>query len=165
MGKISFAHIEDGAGKVQLFLRANEVGPEKLDFFNRMFDIGDFIQASGIMFRTKTGEVTLQVHDFTHAGQGRQPAARPTRMRRCQTAPSSGTRGWKIRNCAPASATPTWRSTPMCARSSARARGCRSARCASSSIEHGFLEVETPDPAAALRRRGGAAVRHASQRA
>jgi lysyl-tRNA synthetase class 2 len=29
-----------------------------------MFDIGDFIQASGVMFRTKTGEVTLHVHDF-----------------------------------------------------------------------------------------------------
>ena len=64
MGKISFAGIEDGAGKVQLFFRANEIGPERLDFFNRTFDLGDFIQASGVMFRTKTGEVTLQVHDF-----------------------------------------------------------------------------------------------------
>src|SRR5512140_3602117 len=34
MGKISFAHIEDGAGKVQLFLRANDIGLERLDFFN-----------------------------------------------------------------------------------------------------------------------------------
>ena len=64
MGKISFAHIEDGAGKVQLFFRLNEVGREGLDYFNRMFDIGDFIQASGEMFRTKTGEVTLHVHEF-----------------------------------------------------------------------------------------------------
>ena len=64
MGKVSFAHIEDGAGKIQLFFRANELGKERLDFFNRMFDIGDFIQAEGVMFRTKTGEVTLHVHDF-----------------------------------------------------------------------------------------------------
>ncbi len=64
MGKISFAHIEDGAGKVQLFFRANDIGPERLDFFNKTFDIGDFIQASGFMFRTKTGEVTLHVQDF-----------------------------------------------------------------------------------------------------
>lgn len=64
MGKISFAHIEDGAGKIQLFFRANELGKEHLDFFNRMFDIGDFIQAEGVMFRTKTGEVTLHVHNF-----------------------------------------------------------------------------------------------------
>ena len=64
MGKISFAHIEDGDGKIQLFFRTNEIGKERLDFFNKMFDLGDFIQAEGVMFRTKTGEVTLHVHDF-----------------------------------------------------------------------------------------------------
>ena len=64
MGKVSFAHIEDGAGKIQLFLRINELSPERVDFFNKMFDIGDFIQASGVMMRTKTGEATLHVHDF-----------------------------------------------------------------------------------------------------
>src|SRR5215216_2784104 len=64
MGKISFAHIEDGVGKIQLFFRANELGKEHVDFFNKMFDIGDFIQAEGVVFRTKTGEVTLHVHDF-----------------------------------------------------------------------------------------------------
>lgn len=64
MGKVSFAHIEDGAGRVQLFLRANEIGKERLDFFNRMFDIGDFIQAEGVMFRTKSGEATLHIRDF-----------------------------------------------------------------------------------------------------
>jgi lysyl-tRNA synthetase class 2 len=64
MGKVTFAHIEDGWGKIQLFLRANELGREKLDFFNKMFDLGDFVQASGVMFRTKAGEITLHVHDF-----------------------------------------------------------------------------------------------------
>jgi lysyl-tRNA synthetase class 2 len=64
MGKITFAHIEDGDGKVQLFFRMNELGQEKVDFFNKMFDLGDFIQASGVMFRTRTGEITLHVHDF-----------------------------------------------------------------------------------------------------
>ncbi len=64
MGKISFAHIEDGAGRIQLFFRLNEVGKEGLEFFNKMFDLGDFIQAGGVMFRTKTGEATLHVHDF-----------------------------------------------------------------------------------------------------
>ena len=65
MGKISFAHIEDGAGKIQLFFRMNEIGKENLDFFNKMFDLGDFIQAEGVMFRTKTGEVTLHIHGFS----------------------------------------------------------------------------------------------------
>jgi len=65
MGKVSFAHIEDGAGKIQLFLRANELGKDRLSLFNKMFDLGDFIQAEGVMFRTKSGEVTLHVHDFS----------------------------------------------------------------------------------------------------
>ena len=65
MGKVSFAHIEDGAGKIQLFLRANELGKERVDLFNKMFDLGDFIQAEGVMFRTKSGEVTLHVHDYS----------------------------------------------------------------------------------------------------
>ena len=64
MGKITFAHIEDGEGRVQLLLRANDLSQEQLDLFNREFDLGDFVQASGEMFRTKTGEVTLRVEDF-----------------------------------------------------------------------------------------------------
>jgi lysyl-tRNA synthetase class 2 len=64
MGKLIFAHIEDGAGRIQLFLRVNELGQEQVDFFNRAFDIGDFIQAAGVMMRTRTGEATLLVHEF-----------------------------------------------------------------------------------------------------
>ena len=64
MGKITFAHIEDGSGRVQLFFRLNDLGQEKFEFFNDVFDLGDFIQASGEMFRTRTGEVTLRVTDF-----------------------------------------------------------------------------------------------------
>ena len=64
MGKISFAHIEDGHGRIQLFLRANDLGQEQLDLFNRDFDLGDFIQASGELFRTRTNEITLKVTAF-----------------------------------------------------------------------------------------------------
>ncbi|NPA06071.1 MAG: lysine--tRNA ligase [Chloroflexi bacterium] len=64
MGKITFAHIEDEHGRLQLFFRVNELGKDRLKFFNKFFDIGDFIQASGTMFRTRTGEVTLKVLDF-----------------------------------------------------------------------------------------------------
>jgi len=73
MGKLTFAHIEDGEGKVQLFLRVNELGQEKIDFFNKLFDLGDFIQASGVMMRTRTGEATLQVHDFTMLAKAVSP--------------------------------------------------------------------------------------------
>lgn len=64
MGKITFAHVEDGDGRVQLFFRSNDLGQEQLDLFNREFDLGDFIQAEGEMFRTRTGEVTLRVSAF-----------------------------------------------------------------------------------------------------
>jgi lysyl-tRNA synthetase class 2 len=64
MGKITFAHIEDRAGRIQLFFRVNELGQEQMDLFNREFDLGDFLQASGYMFRTRTGEATLHVRSF-----------------------------------------------------------------------------------------------------
>ena len=64
MGKITFAHIEDGGGRIQLFFRQNDIGDANLKFFNTEFDLGDFIQASGEMFRTRSGEVTLRVASF-----------------------------------------------------------------------------------------------------
>jgi lysyl-tRNA synthetase class 2 len=65
MGKISFAHIEDGMGKLQLFFQKDQIGEEKLDQLKDFFDLGDFIGAEGMMFRTRTGEVTLRVEEFT----------------------------------------------------------------------------------------------------
>ena len=64
MGKIVFAHIEDGSGRVQLFLRANDLSKEQLNLFKQEYDLGDFIQASGEMFRTRAGEITLRVESF-----------------------------------------------------------------------------------------------------
>jgi len=64
MGKIAFAHIEDGSGRLQLLFRANELGEEKIAFFKEYFDLGDFIEAEGVMVRTRTTEITLQVQDF-----------------------------------------------------------------------------------------------------
>jgi lysyl-tRNA synthetase class 2 len=64
MGKVVFAHVEDGSGRLQYFFRADDIGIENLKFFTREFDLGDFIQASGYMFRTRTGEVTLKVEKY-----------------------------------------------------------------------------------------------------
>ena len=64
MGKVVFAHIEDRAGRIQLFFRVNELGADQIEFFNREFDLGDFVQASGFIFRTRTGEITLHVKAF-----------------------------------------------------------------------------------------------------
>ncbi len=64
MGKSAFAHIEDGTGKLQLYLRANELGLEALKAFEDDYDLGDFVQATGVMVQTKTGEVTARVASF-----------------------------------------------------------------------------------------------------
>lgn len=59
MGKLAFAHIEDASGRMQLMLRANEMGRERLQIFETDFDLGDFVQAEGEVVRTRTGEITL----------------------------------------------------------------------------------------------------------
>jgi lysyl-tRNA synthetase class 2 len=64
MGKSAFAHIEDGTGRLQLYLRANTLGPEEFERFIRLTDLGDFVQARGKLFRTRTGEISLEVNDW-----------------------------------------------------------------------------------------------------
>jgi lysyl-tRNA synthetase class 2 len=64
MGKLAFAHIEDGTGRFQILLKADEVGEEKFTFFQENFDIGDFIEATGTLFITKSGEKTLQIASY-----------------------------------------------------------------------------------------------------
>ena len=64
MGKLAFAHIEDGSGRIQIMLRLNELGEEALAQFKDYFDLGDFIQAGGTLMRSRTGEVTLLVSTF-----------------------------------------------------------------------------------------------------
>lgn len=64
MGKSSFAHIEDGSGKVQLFIRINEVGQEAYELFKKGLDLGDFIGAKGIMMRTRSGEISVRVQEL-----------------------------------------------------------------------------------------------------
>ncbi len=61
MGKASFAHVEDGSGRLQIYLRQADLGAEAYDFFRHDLDLGDFVEVSGWMFRTKTGEITLHV--------------------------------------------------------------------------------------------------------
>jgi lysyl-tRNA synthetase, class II len=64
MGKVTFAHIEDSTGRLQLFFRINELGEEAMKGFREEFDLGDFIEATGFLFRTRTGEISLHVESF-----------------------------------------------------------------------------------------------------
>ena len=61
MGKASFAHIEDGTSRLQVYLKKEEVGEETYDLFLKDLDLGDFVEVMGHMFRTKTGEPTLRL--------------------------------------------------------------------------------------------------------
>jgi len=63
MGKASFAHILDGSGQIQIFVRINEVGDELYQSF-KSYDIGDIIGLTGVVFRTKMGEITVNAQDI-----------------------------------------------------------------------------------------------------
>ncbi len=64
MGKIIFAHIEDGTAKIQVLFKKEEVGDDAFNFLLKNFDIGDFIEATGTLFKTKTEEKTLQAVSY-----------------------------------------------------------------------------------------------------
>ena len=58
MGKASFAHLLDEGGKVQLYVSKNDLGEEDYAGFKK-WDIGDIIGVEGVLFRTRTGEVSI----------------------------------------------------------------------------------------------------------
>lgn len=60
MGKTIFVQLRDGHGTVQLYLRKDEMGEEAFAEFLHLFDLGDWVEASGPLFRTKTGEVSVR---------------------------------------------------------------------------------------------------------
>jgi lysyl-tRNA synthetase, class II len=64
MGKITFAHIKDGSGQIQLFFRRDQIGEKAYAALLKDYDLGDFIGAEGNLFKTKSGEVTLEVQRF-----------------------------------------------------------------------------------------------------
>jgi lysyl-tRNA synthetase class 2 len=59
MGKASFAHILDDKGRIQIYLRKDEIGDEYTAF--KLMDIGDVIGVEGYVFKTKTGEISIHV--------------------------------------------------------------------------------------------------------
>jgi lysyl-tRNA synthetase class 2 len=72
MGKVSFLDIRDGSGKIQLYFRNDLLSQDILQLLNDI-DIGDIIGVSGKLFRTKTGEPTLEVEDLTLLAKSLQP--------------------------------------------------------------------------------------------
>ena len=60
-GKASFFHLQDRGGKIQVYVRQDRVGKEAYGLFKSL-DIGDIVGVSGMLFRTKTKELTLEAH-------------------------------------------------------------------------------------------------------
>ena len=58
MGKASFFHMQDTAGKIQLYIRKDDVGEESYAAFKK-FDIGDIVGVEGFVFKTKTEEISV----------------------------------------------------------------------------------------------------------
>jgi lysyl-tRNA synthetase class 2 len=72
-GKASFLNIEDGTGSIQGLIRADGVGSSRYEFYNEIFDIGDFIQVKGVLFVTQRGEKTINISDFKIISKGLLP--------------------------------------------------------------------------------------------
>ncbi len=72
MGKTIFAHIRDTSGKLQLFIRKDEIGEEAFKLFKGL-DLADFVGANGTLFTTKTGEISLKMTDFVVIAKALRP--------------------------------------------------------------------------------------------
>jgi lysyl-tRNA synthetase class 2 len=71
-GKVLFVDLDDRTGRFQLFVRYNDVGAEAFEIFKEV-ERGDIIGASGFVFRTKMGELSLYVRSFEVLGKSLQP--------------------------------------------------------------------------------------------
>ncbi|KYH28623.1 MULTISPECIES: lysine--tRNA ligase [Clostridium] len=71
-GKAGFSDLHDRYGKMQLYIKIDDVGEKRLKEY-KTFDIGDFISVTGTVFKTKTGEVTLHINDFELVSKSLRP--------------------------------------------------------------------------------------------
>jgi lysyl-tRNA synthetase class 2 len=71
MGKASFAHIADSKGRIQIYLKKDDLG-KSYDAF-KLMDIGDIIGINGFVFKTKTGEISVHVKELTLLSKSLRP--------------------------------------------------------------------------------------------
>ena len=64
MGKAGFAHLQQDGQKLQIYVRKDAVGEKGFELY-KLLDLGDHIGASGYLFRTRTGELTVHVEEIT----------------------------------------------------------------------------------------------------
>ncbi|HEY9448282.1 MAG TPA: lysine--tRNA ligase [Gemmatimonadaceae bacterium] len=71
-GKTTFAHLADQGGRVQLYLRRDELGEDRYTALD-LLDIGDFVGVSGRLFRTRSGELTIRVESLELLAKSLRP--------------------------------------------------------------------------------------------
>lgn len=64
MGKAGFAHLSDGDGKIQMYVRKDDIGELGWELYN-LLDLGDHVGVEGILFVTRTGEQSINVSELT----------------------------------------------------------------------------------------------------
>ncbi len=72
MGKASFLDLRDGTGRIQAYFNKTKLGPERHALV-KDFDLGDIIGVKGVLFRTHTGETTVDVSEFTMLAKSLEP--------------------------------------------------------------------------------------------
>ncbi len=72
MGKASFAHLQDMSGRVQVYVTRDAVGEKLYEDF-RKWDIGDIVGAEGVLFKTKTGELSVKVDEVRLLAKALRP--------------------------------------------------------------------------------------------
>ena len=72
MGKASFAHIADESAKIQMYVQRDVLGEDEYKGFKTL-DIGDIIGVKGVVFKTKTGEISIKAHEIILLSKSLQP--------------------------------------------------------------------------------------------
>ncbi len=63
-GGLAFLDIAGGSGKIQFLFKKDDLGEDNFDLFSKTIDVGDFIEASGVLFKTKREEKTLDCRNY-----------------------------------------------------------------------------------------------------
>ena len=78
MGSASFAELQDSSGRIQIYLRRDDICPEEdktlyNTVFKKLLDIGDIIGIAGFVFTTQTGEISIHVNEFKLLSKSLRP--------------------------------------------------------------------------------------------
>src|SRR3989344_255396 len=73
MGKALFADVQDQTGKLQVYVKSDEVGENAYNIFTKLIDIGDIIGIHGKIFKTKTGELSVWAKKYELLAKSLRP--------------------------------------------------------------------------------------------